>query len=136
MSQFLSIVLRNQFNLFYRFGYTFIPKCQLVEFDGNINNEAHENIIKQFKTVTPFEYDEEYLILHLENGIIQNTDFIQFGIQDIISVYPLSQQAKASIESKIDQRIRFEKPIFETILPLIETEIVIFSLMSVVPASE
>lgn len=123
MSQFLSIVLRNQFNLFYRFGYTFIPKCQLIEFDGNINNETQENIIKQFKTVTPFEYDEEYLILHLENGIIQNTDFIQFGIQDIISVYPLSQQAKASIESKIDQRIRFEKPIFETILPLIETEI-------------
>lgn len=123
MSQFLSIVLRNQFNLFYRFGYTFIPKCQLIEFDGNINNETHENIIKQFKTVTPFEYDEEYLILHLENRISQNTDFIQFGIQDIISVYPLSQQAKASIESKIDQRIRLEKPIFETILPLIETEI-------------
>lgn len=123
MSQFLSIVLRNQFNLFYRFGYTFIAKCQLVEFDGNINNEAHENIIKQFKTVTPFEYDEEYLILHLENRISQNTDFIQFGIQDIISVYPLSQQAKASIESKIDQRIRLEKPIFESILPLIETEI-------------
>jgi len=46
MKQFLSIVLRNQFNLFYRFGYTFIPKSQLVEFDGNINNEAQQNIIE------------------------------------------------------------------------------------------
>ena len=70
MKQFLGIVLRNQFNLFYRFGYTFIPKSQLVEFDGNINNETRESIIKQFKTVTPFEYDEEYLILHLEKKIL------------------------------------------------------------------
>jgi len=123
MKQFLSIVLRNSFNLFYRFGYTFIPKCQLVEFNGNINNEIQESIIRQFQTVQPFEYDEEYLILSLEKEIINESDFIQFEIQEVISIYPLSQQAKASIESKIDQRIRLEKPIFETILPLIETEI-------------
>lgn len=123
MKQFLSIVLRNQFNLFYRSGYTFIPKSQLVEFDGNINDETKENIIKQFSTVTPFEYDEEYLILHLEIAISSENEFVQFEIQDIIAVYPLSQQAKMSIESKIDQRIRLEKPIFETVLPAIETEI-------------
>jgi hypothetical protein len=123
MKQFLSIILRNQFNLFYRFGYTFIPKSQLVEFDGNINNVTQENIINQFKTVTPFEYDEEYLILHLEKEISNESDFIQFEIQEIVAVYPLSQQAKASIESKIDQRIRLERPIFETILHSIETEI-------------
>jgi len=123
MKQFLSIILRNQFNLFYRFGYTFIPKSQLVEFGGNINNETQGSIIKQFQTVTPFEYDEEYLILHLEKETSNESDFIQFEIQDIVAVYPLSQQAKASIESKIDQRIRLEKPIFETLLPLIETEI-------------
>lgn len=123
MKQFLGIVLRNQFNLFYRFGYTFISKSQLVEFDGNINNETQESIIKQFKTVTPFEYEEEYLILQLEKENSNESDFIQFEIQDIVAIYPLSQQAKASIESKIDQRIRLEKPIFETILPIIETEI-------------
>jgi hypothetical protein len=123
MRHFLSIVLRNQFNLFYRFGYTYIPKSQLLEFDGNINNLAQESIIKQFKTVTPFEYAEEYLILHLNNEITNEVEFVQFEIQDINSVYPLSQQAKASIESKIDQRIRLEKPIFETILPYIEIEI-------------
>jgi len=84
MKQFLGIVLRNQFNLFYRFGYTFILKSQLVEFDGNINNETRESIIKQFKTVTPFEYDEEYLILHLEKENSNESDFIQFEIQDIV----------------------------------------------------
>lgn len=124
MKQFLSIVLRNSFNLFYRFSYTFIPKSQLIEFDGNINNdEIQKSIIKQFKSVTPFEYDEEYLILHLEKESVYETDFIQFDIQNIISVYPLSQQAKVSIESKIDKRIRLEKPVFEGILSKIETEI-------------
>lgn len=123
MKQFLNIILRSQFNLFYRFGYTFIPKSQLVEFDGKINNETQESIIKQFQSVTPFEYDEEYLILHLEKETFNESDFIQLEIQDIIAVYPLSQQAKVSIESRIDQRIRLEKPIFEPILPFIETEI-------------
>lgn len=123
MKQYLSIVLRNQFNLFYRFGYTFIPKAQLLEFDDEINDETKENIIKQFKTVTPFEYDEEYLILHLEKAVNNESDFVQFEINNVVAVYPLSQQAKISIESKIDQRIRLEKPIFETVLPAIETEI-------------
>lgn len=123
MKQFLSIVLRNSFNLFYRFGYTFIPKSQLVEFDGNINSEIQESILRHIQMVTPFEYDEEYLILHLEKETTNESDFIQFEIQDIISIYPLSQQAKVSIESKIDQRIRLEKPIFENMLPLIETKI-------------
>jgi hypothetical protein len=94
-----------------------------VEFDGIINDKIKESIIKQFKTVTPFEYDEEYLILHFEKEFINEGNFIQFDIQDIVSVYPLSQQAKESIASKIDQRIRLEKPIFETILHLIEAEI-------------
>jgi hypothetical protein len=92
-------------------------------FDGTINDEIKGNIIKQFKSVTPFEYDEEYLILQLEKETTNESDFIQFEIQDIVAIYPLSQQAKTSIESKIDQRIRLEKPIFETILPTIVTEI-------------
>ena len=123
MKQFLSIILRNQFNLFYRFGYTFISKSQLVEFDGNINNEIKDIILEKFKTVTPFEYDVEYLILQLDKENINESDFIKFEIEDITAIYPLSQQAKTSIESKIDQRIRIEQPIFETILPSIQTEI-------------
>jgi hypothetical protein len=98
-------------------------KLQLVEFDGNINAETKENIAKQFSTVTPFEFDEEYIILHLEKIISSESEFVQFEIQDILAIYPLSQRAKASIESKIDQRIRLENPIFETVLPSIETEI-------------
>ena len=122
MTHYLSIVLRNQFNLFYRFGYTFIPKTELVDFNGNISDEIKEHIVQKFTTITPFEYDEEYLILHLEKTISEG-HIVRFEVQDIVAVYPLSQQAKVSIESKIDQRIKLEEPFFESVLPEIESKI-------------
>ena len=123
MIQFLSILLRNQFNLFYRFGYTFIPNSELIEFDGEVSEEVKVKLVKKFATTTPFEYDEEYLILHLDKESLNESDFIHFDIQNIVAVYPLSRQAKVSIESKIDQRIKLENPIFESILPYIEVKI-------------
>lgn len=121
MKHFLSIILRNQFNLFYRFGYTFIPENQLLEFNGNINTKIKEQIVKLFETITPFEYDQEYLILHFEKSEELNNNILKFQIQELVSIYPLSQQAKISIESKIDTRIKLENPIFESVLPEIET---------------
>lgn len=123
MKHYLSIVLRSQFNLFYRFGYTIIPRLGLLEFEGTINGKTKVNIIKQFANITPFEYDEEYLILHFEKLINDDDNFVEFEIQELVNIYPLSHQAKTSIESKIDQRIRLERPIFETELPVIVTEI-------------
>jgi len=122
MAHFLGIVLRNQFNLFYRFGYSFIPKSELVEFDGIITDKTKEQFVNKFATITPFEYDEDYLVLHLEKSASEN-NCIRFETQDIVAIFPLSQQAKISIETKIDQRIKLEKPIFENVLHRIESEI-------------
>jgi hypothetical protein len=119
MKQYISIILRNQFSLFYRFGYTFIPSTFLIELDGSISDEVKNKIIELFNRITPFEYDEEYLVLHLA----KETDHDLFNIQDIIAIYPLSQKAKISIESKIDPRIQLASPIFENILPKVELEI-------------
>jgi hypothetical protein len=68
MKHFLSILLRNQFNLFYRFGYTYIPKCQLIEFDGVINESTKEDLIRLFSETTPFEWEEEYLIIQFDKN--------------------------------------------------------------------
>lgn len=122
MKQYLTIILRTQFTLFYRFGYTFIPTSQLIGLDGDNSNEE-EKIALQFSMTSPFEYDEEYLILRLETKECCKSDFIQLDIIDIVAIYPLSEQAKISIESKIDHRIKLEKPIFETVLPKIEADI-------------
>jgi hypothetical protein len=123
MKHFLSIILRNQFNLFYRFGFTYIPKCQLLEFDGVINESTKEDLIKLFSETTPFEWEEEYLIIQFDkNGLVEG-EVITFQIQDIVKVFPLSAQAKSSIETKIDPRIKLESPVFENILPIVEQTI-------------
>lgn len=123
MKQYLTILLRTQFNLFYRFGYTYIPKCQLLEFDGEVNQSTNKELVKLFLIMTPFEWEEEYLIIHFESDKSEERGVLSFQIQDIVKVYPLSAQAKSSIETKIDQRIKLEKPNFENILPEIEREI-------------
>jgi hypothetical protein len=123
MKHLLSILLRNQFNLFYRFGYTYIPKCQLLEFDGVISESTKEDLTRLFSETTPFEWEEEYLIIHFDKNELVEVEVYQFQIQDIVNVYPLSAQAKSSIETKIDQRIKLEKPVFENILPKVEQTI-------------
>lgn len=123
MKQYLSIVLRTQFNLFYRFGYTVFLKSELIEFDGAINDEIKKKVLKQFEKVPPFEYDEEFVILHLEKKFDEADDSIEFEIHELVAIYPLSQQAKISIESKSDQRMSFGEPVFESILGAIETKI-------------
>ena len=123
MSNYLAPILRTQFNLFYRFGYSFIPPAHLVEFDGTITDNVIRKIGEVFKSITPFEYDEEYLILHFRaNENIGDVNPL-FRIKDIVSIYPLSLQAKSSIESKIDQRIKLEQPVFDSALPIIERNI-------------
>lgn len=123
MKHFLSILLRNQFNLFYRFGYTYIPKCQLLEFDGVINESTKEDLIRLFSETTPFEWEEEYLIIQLDKNELVEGEVFHFQIQDVIKIYPLSAQAKSSIETKIDPRIKLERPVFENILPKVEQTI-------------
>ncbi|MDL2247164.1 hypothetical protein LJC05_00330 [Bacteroides sp. OttesenSCG-928-J23] len=121
MEQFLSVFLRAKFNLFYRFGYSFVTKTELIKFNGNITDKVKNKVVEKFETITPFEYDEEYLVLHLKKIKGERGSVFRFEIQDLVAIYPLSLQAKISIESKIDQRIRLEEPFFETILPKIES---------------
>jgi hypothetical protein len=94
-----------------------------LEFDGTFSDEVNERVIDLFSKLTPFEYDEEYLILHLEKEMDTSKDVQSFSIQEIVAIYPLSEQSKVSIESKIDQRIKLNTPVFEKILPNIEASI-------------
>ena len=51
--------------------------------EGTINGKTKVNIIKQFANITPFEYDEEYLILHFEKLVNENDNFVEFDIQEL-----------------------------------------------------
>jgi hypothetical protein len=123
MTDYLVPINRYHFAQFYRYGYTYIPKSILLTFDGNISENTIQDLAPHFSIISPFEYDEEYLILHLTKTVGSNTENLLFEIQDILAIYPLSKQAKHSIEEKIDQRIKLEQPIFESVLPIIVNSI-------------
>ena len=81
------------------------------------SHETKSNLVTQFKNKTPFEYDEEYLIIHLFKEIEKYNPIKRFLISDLKSIYPLSRKAKQSIQDRIDSRIKLEEPIFESLIP-------------------
>lgn len=123
MNNYLVPINRYQFSQFYRYGYTYIPKSTLFEFDGEFSETTKQNLANHFSFISPFEYDEEYLILHLSKVVETALDNIYCEVQEIVAIYPLSKQAKLSIQEKIDQRIKLSEPIFESVLPIIESAI-------------
>ena len=123
MTKFLAIINRYEFAQFYRFGYMYISTSELLHFTEISSNETKSNLVAHFKNITPFEYDEEYLIIHLCQEIEKQNTIQKFLITDLKSIYPLSRQAKQSIQERIDTRIKLEEPIFESLIPAIISNI-------------
>lgn len=123
MTKYLAILNRYEFAQFYRFGYVYISVSELLPFTEIGSNETKSNLVSQFKNITPFEYDEEYLIIHLCQEIENQNTIQKFLITDLKSIYPLSRQAKLAIQERIDSRIKLEEPIFESLIPAIISNI-------------
>jgi hypothetical protein len=123
MTKFLAIINRYEFAQFYRFGYMYISTSELLPFTDINSNETKSNLVAHFKNITPFEYDEEYLIIHLCQEIENQNTIQKFLITDLKSIYPLSRQAEQSIQERIDSRIKLEEPIFESLIPAIISNI-------------
>ena len=123
MTKFLAIINRYEFAQFYRFGYMCISTSELLPFTEIDSKETKSNLVSRFNNKTPFEYDEEYLIIHLCQEIDNQNNIQKFLITDIKSIYPLSRQAKQSIQERIDSRIKLEEPIFDSIIPTVISNI-------------
>ena len=117
MTKFLAIINRYEFAQFYRFGYMYISTHELLNFTEINSEETKSKLVSRFKNKTPFEYDEEYLIIHLCKKIENQNTIEKFQITELKSIYPLSKQAKQSIQERIDTRIKLEEPIFESLIP-------------------
>ena len=90
-----------------------------IEFNGDITEKIQDDLLKLFSKLTPFEYEEEYLILEIEKQEIKFLD-IEITIKDVTRIFPLSERAKTTIESRLDNRIHFESFNFSHLLNEIE----------------
>lgn len=115
---YITAILRDQLNLLFRFGYTDIPDVLIYRSD----KEVEKSIMTLFSKLTPYYDESHYILIEFEsNNNYSNDDVLRIDIQDIIKIYPLSRLASAAIkQSRLDERIRIEEPIFEHLLYDIE----------------
>jgi len=101
MEKYLTIVSRDQFINLYRFG------------NLNIHNNfiISEEYVLELLKLLQCEYDEDYLILDIEyikKHTLDKMDILHnLKIQDVKSVYVLSQKAKNYYEPKFNSKIKF-----------------------------
>jgi hypothetical protein len=115
---YITAVLRDQLNLLFRFGYTDIPSVLIYRSD----KEVEKSIMSLFSKLTPYYDESHYILIEFESiNNFSNGDVLRIDIQDIIKIYPLSRLAAATMkQSRLDERIRIEEPIFEHLLYDIE----------------
>lgn len=117
MQDYLAIVLRTKFTLFYRFGEVTIPQGEFLSFSTEATkSEIDEKVLDMLKKITLVEYDTEVLILHLNSEHLKGKESsLKFKLSNLEAIYPLTEHARASISESIDSRIVLSQPIFETV---------------------
>lgn len=108
-------ILREQFNQLYRFGYTTVATAILVEADteGQPTQGDTRRVIEKFTQISPFEYEEEYVVLQIRLSGVEKTGLQSISIRDVQRIFPLNKRAKGFMEDRLDSRIKFQLPVFE-----------------------
>lgn len=114
IQKYITAILRDQFNLFFRYGFTDIPSVLAM----NVDSEIDKSILELFSRLTPFYDESHYIILEFETTLdLSKEQILKIEIQDLVKIYPLSKLASATIkQSRIDSRIKIEEPKFEHLL--------------------
>lgn len=114
IQKYITAILRDQFNLFFRYGFTDIPSVLTM----NVDSEIDKSILEIFSRLTPFYDESHYIILEFETTLdLSKEQILKIEIQDLVKIYPLSKLASATIkQSRIDSRIKIEEPKFEHLL--------------------
>ena len=114
MKRYITAILRNQFDLFFRFGFIDVNTKLCFDF----TNRQDSSILGIFSIITPYYDESHYLLIEFEVAdfdIAQGVYPIQ--IEQLIKIYPISRKAFVSInQSRLDSRIRIEQPLCEHLL--------------------
>ena len=104
MVNYLSIISRSDFSNLYKFGHIYAHN--LVPFEGKLSDHADDNFL--FDAVTTYmdtyEYSTEYLLLHVCKTPFSGSP-VELFVKDIVDVYALDEEARASLAVSMDSRI-------------------------------
>jgi len=106
-TKFYTVLSRDEFIKLYRFGHIFINYSYLIKEKDN----KDEKLLELFSRL-PFEYEEGYLILKIETNTPHSFDSVplvyNLTIEEIISIYTLSNKAKDFYTTKVVSKIKYQ----------------------------
>lgn len=105
-----TIIDKEEFIALFKFGEIPVQKKRTILTQDEV--DVSNQILSILKQLPFFEYDEEVLILELENDF--NDEYLR--INQIKALIPLSKRAKLSFERNFDSNLIFQKPRFQNIL--------------------
>ncbi len=104
MVNYLTIISRSDFSNLYKFGHLYAHN--VVPFEGKLSDHANDKFL--FDAVTAYmdtyEYSTEYLLLHVCKIPFSGSP-VELFVKDIVGVYALDEEARASLAVSLDSRI-------------------------------
>lgn len=104
MVNYLTIISRSDFSNLYKFGHIYAHN--VVPFEGKLSNHADDKFL--FDAVTAYmdtyEYSTEYLLLQVCKIPFSGSS-VELFVKDIVDVYALDEEARASLAVSLDSRI-------------------------------
>lgn len=124
MQDYLTLIRKSDFTDLFKFGYLYINKDRVVEFDGNVetlpNNDSIKN--KLFAHPNPFDYSFTFLVIHFKNDL---NEYGRLNIEDVQNIFALDDEAKREIEISYDSRIKINPPLWHDIFRTLQIRFLI-----------
>ncbi len=121
MKNYLAIIRRADFIDLYKYGFFYLDKEKIVEFDCQVSELSQHNEIfdSLFSRVNPFESSFTYLIVNYTKEASVK-DYSRVSIEELGHVFPLDLEAKREFESSFDEHIKIDAPIWNDAVSLIK----------------
>lgn len=106
-----AIIDREEFISLYKYGEIIFQPNRIVK--ASNDKDAEMVLLSKLKELPLCDYEEDYLIISLDETITASSNL---DINHIIELIPLSSRSQKGYERKFEDELKFSKPRFESIL--------------------
>lgn len=121
MKKYLAIIRRADFIDLYKYGFFYLDKKKIIEFDCEIPELPNRSDIfdSLFDRMNSFESSFAYLIINYTKREEAKDSSLVF-IEELRHIFPLDLEAKREFESSFDEHIKIDNPIWDDAVSLMK----------------
>lgn len=120
MKNYLAILRRADFIDLYKYGFFYLNKDLIVQFDCDLKElrSKYEIYDALFSRMNSFESSFAYLIIHYVKETDEDFSYVNIG--EVKHIYPFDIEAKKEFENSFDEHIRIDMPLWDDAVSLIK----------------